>query len=102
VLAVRFFATSFLLSRLITLCLPFLKKRRYLSRIRTEAKARNVKVTARIALRTVNGTFSWTRRGSSHANMAMKCRLQIEQKPKVKLPNMVQTKIPEKYREDRA
>jgi hypothetical protein len=70
--------------------------------MRSEARAKKVKVTARNALRAVRGTSSPISRGSSHANMAIKCRHQMEQKPKVKLPSNVQTRTPERYRDVRA
>jgi hypothetical protein len=62
----------------------------------SDAKVAKVKRTARAELRIVNGTSIPIGRSSSHANMATKWRLQIEQKPNVRLPSIVQTSTLEK------
>ncbi|KAL8861986.1 MAG: hypothetical protein Q9178_001441 [Gyalolechia marmorata] len=65
----------------------------YFSHKRSEAKAMKVKKTAKSALRMVKETLMPMGRSSLQASIATKCRHQMEQKPKVKLPNAVQTAI---------
>ena len=61
-----------------------------------------VKKTAKSALRMVKETLMPMGRSSLQASIAMKCRHQMEQKPKVKLPNTVQTAILDTVKDMRA
>ena len=64
----------------------------YLSHSKSDDNDAKVKETASAALRSVRGTLIPIGRSNSHANMATKWRLQMEQNPKVRLPSMVQIK----------
>ena len=71
----------------------------YFCHSKSDARAAKVKKTARTELSRVKGTSIPIGRSSSHANMATKWRLHIEQKPNVRLPRIVQARTLEKRRD---
>jgi hypothetical protein len=89
-LAVRSLVVHFVL-------LFFLRLLRKPLRSRSALRAQKVKLTARKELKIVRGMLRPISRSRPQARVATKCRLHIEQKPKIKLARIVHTSTPEKY-----